>query len=464
MRPPQQPAVHQQPLRSLRLGELEKLRERAVANEQPVIQQGPHDHTTPGAGAGPPRLPSLYYGWVLVITLGLTTIISYGTTQYLFGVLVVPISHTFHWNRTSISGAYALGSFIAGILGIPVGFFIDRQGARLLMTCGSLLAGITFIGLSMMQQVWQFYLLWSGGFGLVMALTFYPISFAVITNWFDHKRGKAMALLTLIGGLASPLFLPLAGLLIPSIGWQYTVILCGLLHLLVAAPLHGLLLRRSPEEQGLSPDGQKHRSMYREHKERIRGASVALTLKDASFWMLTMALSLGTLGNMIVFAHQIAYLIDKHYASALAATIAGMLGVASLPGRYLLNVVSGKISAQKMLACCYAIQAVGLLVLITAPSSGWLILYIIAYGGAYGAVSPLRATVMAEKFGRRAYGSITALQGIPIACCAAAGPLMAGWLYDLFQQYDQAFWLCAAGCLLATVGIWFTPSSPTQSL
>ena len=35
-----------------------------------------------------------YYGWVLMVVLGLTTIISYGTTQYLFGVLVVRVPHT----------------------------------------------------------------------------------------------------------------------------------------------------------------------------------------------------------------------------------------------------------------------------------------------------------------------------------------------------------------------------------
>jgi hypothetical protein len=55
-----------------------------------------------------------YYGWVLMVVLGITTIISYGTTQYLFGVLVVPLDATFHWGRASISGAYTLGLIIAG--------------------------------------------------------------------------------------------------------------------------------------------------------------------------------------------------------------------------------------------------------------------------------------------------------------------------------------------------------------
>jgi len=36
-----------------------------------------------------PEPGGLYYGWVLVVTLGVTTTISYGTTYYLFGVLVL---------------------------------------------------------------------------------------------------------------------------------------------------------------------------------------------------------------------------------------------------------------------------------------------------------------------------------------------------------------------------------------
>jgi putative pyrroloquinoline-quinone-binding quinoprotein len=49
------------------------------------------------------------------------------------------------------------------------------------------------------------------------------------------------------------------------------------------------------------------------------------------------------------------------------------------------------------------------------------------YGCAYGAYSPLRASVMADHCRRRAYGAITAVEGIPLAICAALVPLAAGW-------------------------------------
>ena len=64
----------------------------------------------------------------------------------------------------------------------------------------------------------------------------------------------------------------------------------------------------------------------------------------------------------------------------------------------------------------------------------------VIYGSAYGAFSPLRASVMADHFGRRAYGAITAVQGIPVAVCAGLGTLAVGWLYDGLHRYEVAFW------------------------
>src|SRR2546421_7068411 len=112
----------------------------------------------------PRRTP--YYGWILMYALGITTIISYGKTQYQFGVLALPIDATFHWGRASISGAYTLGLIIAGLLGVPVGHLVDRRGARLLMSSGSGLATLPLIGPPRVEAPLQFYLLLSRGMGL----------------------------------------------------------------------------------------------------------------------------------------------------------------------------------------------------------------------------------------------------------------------------------------------------------
>ncbi len=389
-----------------------------------------------------------------MVVLGITTIISYGTTQYLFGVLVVPLDATFHWGRASISLAYALGLVLAGLLGLPIGALVDRRGARLLMSVGSALAAIALFGLTRMDALWQFYLLWSGGLGLAMALTLYPVTFTVVANWFVRKRGTALAVLTLVGGLSSPLCIPLAGILVAHMGWRATLVVLGLAQLFIALPLHALLLRRHPEDLGLSPDGEPAQLI--QARTPLPGATLSQALGTPVFWMLTVSLALVMLGSTIVFVHQVAFMISRGTDAVLAATLSGMLGLASLPGRYVFNMLSSRISPQKLLTLSVVAQAIGIVVLVQASSPVWLLLYVVIYGSAYGAFSPLRASVMADHFGRRAYGTITAVQGIPVAVCAGLGPLAAGWLYDGLHHYEAAFWLCAGAFLLAAMGIGLT--------
>lgn len=404
---------------------------------------------------GQPR-QALYYGWVLMVVLGITTIISYGTTQYLFGVLVVPLDATFGWGRASISGAYTLGLIVAGLLGMPIGALVDRWGARLLMSAGSALAALALFGLARMDTLWQFYLLWSGGLGLAMALTLYPITFTVVANWFVRKRGKALAVLTLLGGLSSPICIPLSGALVAHVGWRVTLVVLALSHLLIALPLHALLLRRHPEDLGFSPDGEP--ALHMRADAPLPGATMPEALGSPVFWMLTTSLALVMLGSTIVFVHQVAFMIARGTDAVLAATLSGLLGLASLPGRYVFNILSSRISPQKLLTLSVVAQAAGIVVLVLAGTSlAWLLLYVLIYGSAYGAFSPLRASVMADHFGRRAYGAITAVQGIPVALCAGLGPLAAGWLYDMLHHYELAFWLCAAAFLLAAIGMALVP-------
>lgn len=395
-----------------------------------------------------------YYGWLLMVVLGITTIISYGTTQYLFGVLVVPLSTSLHWDRATVSGAYAVSLIVAGVLGVPIGPLLDRFGARFLMSCGSVLAGLSLIGLAQMQTIWQFYLFWSGGLGLAMALTLYPVTFTVVANWFVRKRGAALAVLTLVGGLSSPLCIPLSGALIASIGWRATLIVWAGAQLVLALPLHAFVLRRHPEDLDLSPDGEQRPATP--GTMELPGISLSEALRSSVFWTLTASLSLVMLGSTVVFVHQVAFMISHGYDPVLAATLSGMLGLVSLPGRYVFNTLSSRTNAQSLLMLSVVAQAVGIAVLVLSSSLLWLILYVLIYGTAYGAFSPLRASVMADHFGRRAYGAITAVQGVPVALGAALGPVAAGWLYDRLHHYELSFWLCAGAFLLAALGLILT--------
>ncbi len=402
-----------------------------------------------GAGRG------VYFGWTLLVSLGVISIIAYGTLQYFFGVLVVPVERELHWSRAQLSLGYSIALLISGVLGYPIGRWVDRKGARGVLASGSLLGGLALIGLSQVREPWQWHILWGGGLGMAGAMTQYPVSFIVVANWFHRRRGAALALLTLLGGLASPIFIPLAGWLVPRIGWRETVLAFGLTQLCIALPLALLTVRRHPEDMGLFPDGVSSSAEAATTPET--GVGIAQAATRLAFWTIVSTTLAVQLGSNVLFAHQVAYMIGRNQTSAVAATLAGMVGLASLPGRYVFNVLSDRILPQRLLGIAQAVQALGVILLARADSTGWLIVYVVVYGSTFGAPGGLIASVRAQHFGRRCFGAIAALQGYPALIAAALGPLLAGWLYDRSGSYQLIFATVALLYGLSAAAMCLTP-------
>lgn len=396
-----------------------------------------------------------FYGWYLVAGLGVTTIVSYGISQYLFGVLVVPLQRDLGTSRAAISGAYSVGLVVAGVLGLVVGRLVDRYGARVLMSAGSLLGAATLVGLARITALWQLYVLWAGFLALAMALTLYPVTFVVVANWFQRRRGTAMAVLTVVGGLSSPIYIPLAGYLVARLGWRQALLVLASSALLIALPVHALLVRRRPEDLGLLPDGD---TMPEGHDPNVvSGRRLGEALAKPAFWTLLAATALSSAAYSVLLVHLVPYLISRGYDPVLAAGVFGLTGLVSLPGRLVFNLLSDRLGPQSLLGFCLGVQGLSILLLMAAGPFALLVAFVAVYGSAFGAISPLRASVLADHFGRLAYGSITAAQGLPVGISAGLGPVLAGYLYDVFGDYRVALGLTAGAFAAAAVAVLATP-------
>jgi MFS family permease len=397
-----------------------------------------------------------YYGWTLVVALGVITIVAYGTVQYFFGVLVVPIQAELGWSRGDLALAYSTALIVAGVLGFPIGRYVDRHGARSVIALGAVIAASALIALSRVDALWHWEALWGVGLGLAGAMTLYPVTFTVVANWFHRRRGSAMALLTVLGGLASPIFIPLAGWLVPRIGWRETLVVFGLVQLTVALPIALLMVRRHPEDMGLVPDGAREPEYVAPGP--LTGMDLTAAIRGIPFWTLTLSSFIGLLASNVIFAHQVAHMIDRGVDPGVAANLAGLVGLASLPGRLLFNVLSDRFRAQTILAIGQSVLALGVVVLAFATTLPQLLAFVVIYGGAYGAGAPLLASVRAEHFGRRAFAAIGAAQGVPALIGAALGPIAAGWIYDRAGTYEPAFAIVAVLYLVSAAAMFLTPA------
>jgi len=103
----------------------------------------------------------VFQGWWIVLTGYLSQLVTVGATGWVFGVLILPMQKDLHWNRSEIVGVVTLARLVGGLWGFVLGPFVDRHGARALMTASALLAGACLIGTGLVQSSWQYYACWA---------------------------------------------------------------------------------------------------------------------------------------------------------------------------------------------------------------------------------------------------------------------------------------------------------------
>jgi MFS family permease len=368
--------------------------------------------------------------------------------------------------RAMLGLAYAGSILIAGAVGIALAPALDRWGARWLLAAGSLVSAAALVALAHAPSAAAFTLEWSLGMGIGAALTWYSVSFTVVANWFHRDRARALARLTFMGAFASTIFYPLSATLIAHFGWRGALVVLAFVQLLIALPLHVLVVRRHPEDRGLHPDGDDAAAASSPQS----GLTSHAALRTTTFWLVTAAIALSSFATTAVLVVHVAFLTSRGYTISTAASVAGLLGIAYIPGRWLFGRLANHVPLGRLLAATIALESLAVMVLASERGIAWVALYVFAFGMAYGAMAPLRGALVASLFGRRAYGTIFAAQGVGVAVAAAAGPLVLAAVADA-HGYGTSLW-CAAfalalGALVAAVPIRCHPelvegpSSPT---
>jgi predicted MFS family arabinose efflux permease len=243
---------------------------------------------------------------------------------------------------------------------------------------------------------------------------------------------------------------PLIAALIGQFGWRTAVDLLALLLGGVTIPLHALVLRHRPEDIGLRPDGEA--AAVDQAAPTTDGWPTRQALTSPAFAWLTMAMALTLFGSVAIAVHLVAFLIEAGYAPELAALASGLVGTASLPGRLALNALGDRVPRVAVLAGILVSQALALLLLLGQQNLLWVFAFVVLYGAGFGAITPLRAALVADYFGRRNYGSILAVQALAMAVARAAGPLLAGLLRDLTGGYGLVWTIVLVITALAAVG------------
>ena len=364
------------------------------------------------------------------------------------------------WSRTALTGAYSVGLLVSALAAPLAGRWLDRHGPRGLMSLGSAVGAVLLLVWASVEDLWVFYLVWAG-IGLAMAATLYEPAFAVLAKWFERRRAQALLLVTLAGGLASTIFLPLSAWLVGEQGWRGALfVLAAILALLTIVP-HALILRRRPADLGLLPDGVEPANSPQEEtaqaaqvpSEELKSVSLGAALRGSAFWLLAAAFFLGTLSQAAVYVHLIPYLAERGYGLGSAATLTGLIGASQVLGRVVVTFLEGRLPRDAVTAGVFALQAVALIVLIQSRSAVGVLIFVLPFGAASGAVTLARATAVAEFYGPDHYGSIGGVVGMFVTGARTLAPVGAGAMSVALGGYSPVLWTLTLGSALAAVSM-----------
>ena len=395
----------------------------------------------------------LYYGWVVVAALCVTEVVSWGILYYGFPVLLRPMEADLGWSRVEITGAFSVGMGVAALAALPVGRWIDRHGARALMTTGSCLATVLLLAWSRIESLSALYAVWCL-MGAALAATLYEPAFAAVVGWFATRgRDKALLTVTLAGALASTVFMPLEAWLVARLGWRGALVALAVTLAVITIPLHAFVLRPAPRRAPPTPGAERAES-------RVPGLTLRASARTAVFWVLLAAFFVANFATNAVTVHLIPYLSDRGYSPTVAAMMIGWMGAMQLPARLLFAPVASRFGHRAVTGVIFFVQALSLAQLALAGELPTLVPMVVMLGAANGMATLARATIVAEIFGPRHYGSISGAVALGANGARAVAPVGAALLAVALGGYARVFWLMAAALVVAGLGVMTSRAGP----
>jgi MFS family permease len=378
------------------------------------------------------------FPWALVLALALAQLVAWGTFYYAFAILMTPMGAELGWSKTEMNGALSLGLAVTGLASFGTGRWIDRHGGRALMTLGSLVGAALLMLWSQITQLWQLYAIWVC-IGAVCATVLYDPIFAVVARAFAADYRRAITTITLLGGLASTVFIPVTQGLVEIFGWRHALLVLALIELPICAAIPWLLLRGRETAVAVAATAAS--------TEGRRVGVVGRAMRQPVYWLLVASFVSFALFYTALLFNLVPLLRERGFTIGQAVAVYACIGPSQVAGRIVLLALERWLTATIAGIVATALPVVALIILgAAAPDSLSVYVFAVAFGAGMGIKTIVQATAAPEFLGREGYGALQGSIMTPIYAAQAVSPFAAAMIWQFGGGYDlleRVLLLCA---------------------
>ena len=347
------------------------------------------------------------------------------TVTAVYGVFLVAIADEFGWSRAEVGGALAALALATALASPFAGRIADRFGVRRTVLAGSLALALAIMSLAVTRANPLIFYSQFALIGAIGAFSNQMIFAKLIAEWFDERRGLWIGIAGGVGnGLGATLLPIFAGILFGMLGWRDAFIGIGLLILLMSLPILYFLI---------------HDPIVRHDTDNVEadyeGVEVRVALFSPAFWLIATAMPVGAGCLIALFSTLIPVLTDRGFSLGSATAVLIAFALASTAWEPTTGAILDRTSRPRVLAPCYWLAIVGLILLLEADSLALLIIAGVLLGLGLGAESSALSFLLSRYFGRRALGAISGLAFGMLLGTSAVATVLLNMVYDQAGSY-----------------------------
>lgn len=386
------------------------------------------------------RERKFHYAWIIALVGFIIYWFVICIVSNCVGMFVKPVSEALGISRSQFSLTTTFVSVASMLMSLVVSRLYKKFTIKRVMLASSIVLPVAYGCYSIAPNIYVFYVIaFITGF-CMCALASVGVS-TLISNWFNEKRGLAIAIAATGSGIGGIFMNPFIGSLITNLGFRQTYFVLAAIMAVTLIPCTLFLVRGSPADMGLEPYGGTAKgSVDLQHS----GMTAAEARKSPMFWMWMPVCIIISATCNCVMQHTVAYATDLGYEYSFAAGIASLITGSLAVGKLVMGAVFDKIGSRRAATVSLSIFCVALALYQFADHVAVLYIAasIIGFGLSFATVA--YSVVTQDLFGKRdfagIYSTLTIFSGLG---SALGSPLIAG-VYDVMGSYRLAWAVLSA--------------------
>jgi MFS family permease len=403
-----------------------------------------------------PQKTRIFYGWYVLAASFLILFLSSGA-RFTVGIAFKPLIAEFGWSRSAVSLAVFLNMAFFSLSVIATGKLYDRFGPKWVIVASTILISSGYMLIALTQTLWHFLVLYGVVAALGLGGTTVPIFAALMSKWFEKRRGLTISLALSGNCLGQFALIPLFTTLITDYGWRASHFWIGLMMLVLNLGLTFLVIRGDPEDLGIIPLGRKEESgspsfiADAEEGPPVRDMGLREAMRTSSFWLFVLFMFVCGSGDFLLTTHMIPMVTDFGIPAITASNMLAWFGLLSLAGILVAGPASDLIGDKIPIALNFLLRVFAFLLIIAYQNLFSFYVFALVFGFTFLVTAPLTPTLVGRLYG---FSHVGVLSGF-ITTVHHLGGGVAAWgggaLFDLTGSYQAVLVISTVMTAIAAV-------------